>query len=121
MKSPQRCAGWDTPGAEPAGLPPLGAVQGRVGRVSFVALILLWITGGWMMSNAGGAAAMPLIFWAKLAAVVVLTVVVLMLQWHGIRAARAKQPPPAATMARLGQIAGICAVLAVILAVVAFH
>jgi hypothetical protein len=107
--------------APPEALPHLGTVQKRVGRLSFLALILLWLTGGWMMDLAGGAATMPIVFWVKIAVVVVLTAASLLLQWHVFRAARAGGPPPAATMARLGQIAGLCAVLALVLAVVAFR
>jgi uncharacterized membrane protein len=107
--------------APPEAMPHLGAVQRNVGRASFGALIMLWITGGWMMSNAGGAAEMPSIFWVKITFVLALTVISTMLQYHSITAARAGTPPPAAKMAKLSQLAGLCAIAAVILAATAFH
>jgi uncharacterized membrane protein len=108
--------------AEPAGAKALGALQGRIGRASFVGLILLWITGIWtvMGYHDGGFGALPGTFSVKMIFVVIVTLAALAAQWKAMSAARAGTPPNRKTMARLGMVSGLFSILAVVMAVATF-
>lgn len=93
-----------------------GAVQRRIGRASFVALIVLWATGFAMLALGPGAAAFGLWFWLKMLAVVALTAAALRMQVAVLRG-----DPAVARLARpLGMAATGSAILAAIFAVLAF-
>ena len=115
-------AGRMMAGAEPAGAKALGAMQRKIGRASFVGLILLWITGIWMVQgyHDGGFGALPGTFSIKMIFVVIVTIAALTAQWKSISAARSGTPPSRRTMAMLGMISGLFSLLAVIMAVATF-
>ena len=115
-------AGRMMAGAEPAGAKVLGAMQRKIGRASFVGLILLWVTGIWMVQgyHDGGLGALPGTFSVKMIFVVIVTIAALIAQWKAITAARTGTPPNRKTMAMLGMISGLFSLLAVIMAVATF-
>ena len=115
-------AGRMMAGAEPAGAKVLGAMQRKIGRASFVGLILLWITGIWMLQgyHDGGLGALPGSFSVKMIFVVIVTIAALMAQYKAITASRTGTPPNRKTMAMLGMISGLFSLLAVIMAVATF-
>lgn len=108
--------------AAPAEMRPvLGRIQMVLGRTSFVAVVLLWVTGFYMVYAVyGGWGGFGTLLWLKIAAVVVLTACSIALQVNAIRAMRAGTPPPAKRMAKLGATATTSAVVALVLAVLAF-
>lgn len=115
-------AGRLAAGAEPAVARTLGQLQSVVGRVGFLAIMLLWITGVWMVNTMqNGFANLPTTFWIKIAAVVILTLAALTMQAKGIAAKRSGVPPAAEIMKRLGMVSGAAAITAVIFAVISFH
>ncbi len=94
-----------------------GAVQVRLARYGFLALIGLWLTGSALLTDYGGWAAMPAWFWVKMAAVAVLTVAAVVMQ------VSIKRLEPSARAARarlLRPVMNGAAVLAVVFAVLAF-
>ncbi len=101
----------------------LGLIQKLLGRIVFAAIILLWITGIWMLSLAYGWQVKPLgqIFSWKMAAVVVLTIIATTSQILVLRATSKKQRPNPKVMKRLGQAGLLLAMLAAILAVYTFN
>ncbi len=106
--------------AEAAAAPTLAGIQKTIGRTSFGALIVLWLTGLWMVSTRFGWGALPWAFWIKFAAVLGLTGFALTAQWFALQAGRTGTPPAPATMAKLGMGLNACALLALIFAVIAF-
>ncbi len=114
-------------GAKMAGLEPeaaakIGLAARLIGRLSFGGLILLWITGLAMLSLAyDGWSGLPVTFWLKIAFVVVLTIAASFAQLLVLGAQLKGRPPSPASMAKLGMIVTGSAVVAVILAVIAFH
>lgn len=109
-----------TKGADPAIAGHVGKVQSRVGDIGFGAIILLWITGIWMVADHGGYAAMPAAFTYKMAGVVTLTLALLAMQVVKRRAMAKGQPPAASTMEGLGRIALLSAIFTVVMAVISF-
>lgn len=102
--------------------PAIGALrgtQGILGRISFAAIILLWITGIWLWLGYQSGATSTL-FWLKIALVVVLTGLSLNLNLKGLRAARGGPPMNPAHAKRVGQTASLVSVLIVCVAVVNF-
>ncbi len=99
----------------------IGGVQAKIGRLSFIALLMLWLTGVWMVLQLGGFAAMPALFSTKMVFVLIVTLAALYAQFLGQRAAKSGTPPNGATMARLGMVSGISALCAMVLAVWAFN
>ena len=93
-----------------------GPAQKLIGRLSFAALILLWITGLWMLFGYYGFSDLSPWFWVKILAVLALT-------GAGVTAQLAMLKPgpdTPAKMKKLGMIMTGAATLAVILAVFAF-
>lgn len=109
-------------GTPPETIPHFGALRGKLGRVSFVGLIFLWITGIWLVvSIYSGTDGLNALFSLKIAIVLVLTACAVLAQYYAITAARNRTPPPMAKLNLLGQaITGLAAV-AVIFAVASFH
>jgi hypothetical protein len=108
-------------GSDPSARPALGRAARGIGLLATGGLVLLWLTGvtlvqvGW-----DGWAALPALFWAKLAMVVILTAASALMNANVILALRRGTPPPPARMAMLGRLGAGAAVLALILAVVTF-
>ena len=101
--------------------PTLMGLQKLIGRIAFAALILLWLTGLYMLDALyGGWTGMGSAFWLKIAAVAMLTLAAGTMQILGIRAQLTKTPPPRAAMMLLGMTANASAALAVVFAVLAF-
>lgn len=93
-----------------------GAISMRIGRVSTLALLLLWITGYFLVTNAGGFGAMSFLFWIKILAVATLTGCAVVLQVRGL-----KPGPELAALARkLGPVMLGCTTVAIICAVATF-
>lgn len=101
---------------------PIRGLGPVLARLSTVGLVLMLLSGvGLMFARYQGAwAAMPTLFWVKLIFVATLTLAAI-----GIETTYAKvksgKPEAAAILPRLGPVAGISSLLAVIFAVLAFH
>ena len=89
-------------------------------RMSTTGLVLMWLTGGAMVSLVGGFANLPPLFWAKFAFVLSLTVAAIAIEftYADIKKGNVKA---AARLPMLGPIAGPSSLLAVIFAVLTFH
>lgn len=90
-----------------------GAVQTRIGRVGFGALILLWITGIWMLNTGVQVASLGLTFWAKMACVALMTAISGWMQVMPVAQKQALGP-------RLGMAMMVLAILAIIFAILTF-
>ena len=105
----------------PEGAPAVGAFRFALGRISTLGLILLWLTGIWMVSlNDGWAIFSDLTFVLKFAAVLVVTGFSIAANITVARATKADTPPDSARMKMIGQGALFFAFLALILAVLSF-
>jgi hypothetical protein len=108
--------------AEPSLRPILGGIQMILGRIGFICIILLWITGLWMFFRDyhGDAADLGLPFAIKILAVIVATIGSLGAQYVGIRFRRAGSPPPMDLMKRIGQTVVLAVLISIIFAVITF-
>ena len=107
--------------ADPELRPGLARLQRRLGQISALSVLVLWVTGVWLIhAQYSGLAPLPWLFWPKIAAVVGLTVCAAWLQLLSLRAWRRGTPPPAPRMARLSMLANLFALLALALGVAAF-
>ena len=106
----------------PQAMPPLGGFRLLLGKPSTIGLILLWLTGLWMVFATTGLGVLdnPAFLW-KLAAVAVLTVFSIAANLTIAKAKKSGMPPDANRMKRLGFGSQAMAILALILAVVAFN
>jgi hypothetical protein len=90
-------------------------------RLSSVGLVLMLLTGGAMVQfKYGGFGAMPTMFWGKLVFVGTLTLAVILIEVTYAQVKKGKAAA-AANLPRLGPLAGISALLAVVFAALAFH
>jgi hypothetical protein len=90
-------------------------------RLSSAGLVLMLLTGGAMVQfKYDGFSAMPTMFWVKLVFVATLTLAVILIE---VAYAQVKKGnvAAAANLPRLGPLAGISALLAVVFAALAFH
>jgi lysylphosphatidylglycerol synthetase-like protein (DUF2156 family) len=101
-------------GAE--GAPVTRPIQKRIGRVSFGALLLLWITGIWMLGLGWRLEYLPPLFWIKIIVVLVMTVAAVTAQVALLRPG----PDTPAKLKKLGLMATSAAGLAVVFAVLSF-
>jgi len=94
-----------------------GAISMRIGRISALALALLWISGYFLVTTQmDGWSGLPLLFWVKILAVAVLTGCAVLLQIRSLRPG----PGLAALAKKLGPVMLGCSALAIILAVSLF-
>ncbi len=93
-----------------------GAISIRIGRISTLALVLLWITGYFLVSSGPGWGSLPFLFWIKLLAVAALTGCAVVLQVRALRPG----PELAALAKKLGPVMLACSTLAIVLAVSIF-
>jgi len=98
------------------GAPVTRPIQKRIGRVSFGALLLLWITGIWMLSLGWRIEFLPLLFWIKIIAVLAMTAAAVTAQLALLRPG----PGTPARLKTLGLIVTSAAGLAVVFAVLSF-
>ncbi len=91
-------------------------IQKRISRVAFAALILLWITGIWMVTSAHPLSTLPLWFWIKILVVIAMTAAAITAQIALLR----PRPDTPARVKTLGNIVTGSACLAVIFAVLSF-
>lgn len=96
------------------GLPP------RLGPFSSGGLVLLWITGVWMLVTKWGDGSVPPTFWVKFVCVVLLTAVVGAI-WVTMLQIRRGDRSVARRMPLLGMAASVLGLLAVLFAVMAFQ
>ena len=101
-------------------MPKIGAYRMTLGKITTIGLGLLWITGIWLVFLLGGSVFSNGWFLLKLAVVVLLTVISVKANFTIINARKAGTPPDAERMKMLGQAGLAVAVLALILAVLAF-
>ncbi|HEY7797416.1 MAG TPA: hypothetical protein VIA80_01520 [Hyphomonadaceae bacterium] len=90
-------------------------------RLSTFGLVLMLVTGGALVQfRYGGFGAMPQMFWVKLVFVATLTLAAILIE---VTYAQVKKgnAAAAANLPRLGPVAGISALLAVVFAALAFH
>ena len=108
-------------GVAPEAMPKVGALRLSLGKVTTHGLILLWLTGTALIALTHGAAVFQnLAFLAKFAVVLILTIISVMANLTIAQARNTGTPPDAVRMKKLG-IAGLSmAILALILAVIAF-
>jgi hypothetical protein len=96
--------------------PSLGApVQKLIGRLSFAALIVLWVTGIWMGRELYALSEYGLWFWLKMLAVLALTAAAVTAQASQLRGRATPE-----RMKALGIVMTLAATLAVIFSVLAF-
>lgn len=115
-------AGSMAAGADPAAAMTLGKLQSRIGDIGFVAIVLLWISGIWLvLGYHGGFAELPSGFTTKFVGVVGLSAAVVAMHVVKRSAMRAGRPPNAGTMKLLGKIALLSATFTVAMAVVTFN
>lgn len=109
-------------GFPPSAMPAIGGFRLFLGKLSTVGLILLWLTGITLIASTKGMAVFEnAAFLWKLAAVIVLTGFSIMANMTVAQAKKAGGPPDANRMKRLGIGSQAMAILALILAVVAFN
>lgn len=114
-------AGAQSANEEPSSAMALAKLQSRVGNVGYVALILLWVTGIWMVfAKYGGFGELTASFNLKMLGVLGLTGALTGIQITKRRAIAAGKAPDPARMKMMGQIALLSAVFTVIMAVVTF-
>lgn len=114
-------AGIRAKSAAAEAVPVLRGVQKTLGRISFGAVVLLWVSGIFLVyAIKGGWSGLGTIFWLKIAAVVILTVASLTGQYFALTAARRDPAIMGPRMAKIGMTASSAAVAALILAVIAF-
>lgn len=101
-------------GAE--GAPVTRPIQKRIGRIAFGGLLLLWITGLWMVSLSYALGDLPLWFWIKMLVVLAMTAAAVTAQLALLRPG----PDTPAKLRKLGLIVSGAATLAVVLAVLSF-
>ncbi len=108
-------------GFPPEAMPPLGGFRLLLGKLSTIGLALLWLTGISMVASAPDMNYLenPAFLW-KLAAVVVLTLFSIAANVTVAQAKKAGGPPDANRMKQFGFGSQAMAILAVLLAVVAF-
>ncbi len=102
--------------------PAIGALRsasGALGRIGLGAIILLWVTGVWMMASFHRGS-LDGLFLVKIGFVVVLTGLSLDLNIKGARAARGGAPVDPGYAKRSGMIMGAMSLLALVTAVLVF-
>jgi uncharacterized membrane protein len=104
----------------PAAMPQVGALRLSFGKASTIGLILLWLTGIVMVLTAPVDPLGDTMFRLKLVAVVLLTLASVLANMTVVKARAAGTPPDAQRMKTLGQAGLAMAVLALILAILAF-
>lgn len=109
--------------ADPSARPAFAGVQMILGRIGFVCIILLWITGLWMFYGRyhGDAADLGLPFALKILAVIVATIASFSAQYIGIRFRKQGLPPPMPLMKRIGQTIIVAVFIAIVFAVYTFR
>jgi len=114
-------AGIRAKGAAAEAVPVLRGIQKTLGRISFVAIMLLWVTGLYMIyAIRDGWAGLGVFFWLKILAVLVLTGASLTAQYFTLTAAKRDPAVMGPRMAKIGMTASGSAVVALIFAVFAF-
>lgn len=91
-------------------------IQKFISRLAFAALIMLWITGLWMIALNHSFATLGLWFWIKILVVLLLSAAAITAQISLLRPG----PTTPARLKTLGLFITACATLAVILAVISF-
>jgi hypothetical protein len=104
----------------PAVLPQIGALRLSFGKTSTIGLGLLWLTGITMVLTAPVDPLGDTMFRLKLVAVVLLTLASVLANMTVVKARAVGAPPDAKRMKTLGQASLAMAVLALILAILAF-
>ena len=108
-------------GAAAEAVPVLRGLQKTLGRIGFGAVVLLWLTGIYMVYEIkDGWTGLGVAFWLKIVAVVILTAASLTGQYFALTAAKRDPAVMGPRMAKIGMTATTSAVAALILAVVAF-
>jgi len=108
-------------GAAADAVPLLRGLQKTLGRIGFGAIVLLWLTGIYMVyAVKGGWAGLGTVFWLKILAVAILTAASLTGQYFALTAAKRDPAVMGPRMAKIGMTATSSAVAALILAVIAF-
>lgn len=100
--------------------PYVGQVMGMIGKMGFVAIVLLWITGIGMMMLNGGIASVGLTFWVKLVGATLVLAAASMMTLIGIKAEKAGTPPDLKKIKSISRLAHVGLPLAVFFAVIAF-
>jgi hypothetical protein len=107
--------------AEGPAKPALALAMRQIGQAAALGLVLLWVSGIALAAALYASwAAMPLLFWAKIAAVVALTAVSGTAQVLSFWGMARKSPPDPALMAKLGKTGAALALTATALAVLSF-
>lgn len=114
-------AGYRLMSLPPEAMPRIGAFRLRLGLIATIGLGLLWLTGLWLIALEGSSVLSNGLFLLKLLVVIALTAVSVLANMTILKARRAGTPPDAARMKLLGHAGPALAVLALILAVLAFN
>lgn len=89
-------------------------------RMSLAGLVILWLTGVWLLLTRYDITALPVMFWFKIGFVLLLTFAAVSIEMTYGRVKRG-DAKAAALLPSLGPMAGISSLMAVIFAVLAFH
>jgi len=89
-------------------------------RMSLVGLVIMWLTGVWLLLTRHDITALPVMFWFKMGFVLLLTVAAVSLELTYGRVKRG-DVRAAALLPSLGPMAGISSLMAVIFSVLTFH
>ncbi len=101
--------------------PPLAAqAMGVIGKIGFLAVLLLWISGIGMVATSYQLSTLTWAFWVKLVGATLVLVPVSMMTAHAISSEKAGTPPNLKHLKQLSGIARIGVALAIIFGVVAF-
>jgi uncharacterized protein with PQ loop repeat len=89
-------------------------------RMSLAGVVIMWLTGIWLLLTRYDISALPVMFWFKIGFVLLLTIAAVSIEmtYARVKAGNAKA---AALLPSLGPMAGISSLMAVIFAVLAFH
>ena len=101
--------------------PPIVAqTMGLIGRVGFVAVVLLWISGIWMLALGPAPLSQSWAFWVKLAGATLVLVPVSLMTAHSLACQRAGKPPDLMRLRSLSRLSRIGVAVAIVFAVLAF-
>lgn len=100
--------------------PYVGQVMGLIGKMGFVAIILLWVTGIWMVLITGGLAGLNWAFWVKLLGATLVLIAASSMTVIAAKAEKAGTPPDLKKIKSISRLAHVGLPLAVIFAVIAF-
>lgn len=100
--------------------PVVAQVMGLIGKMGFVAIVLLWLSGLGMIALTDAWATLGWAFWVKLLGATLVLVAASIMTAMGVRAEKTGVPPDLKTIKAVSKLAHVGLPLAIIFAVIAF-